>query len=156
MTEKMMSILAVASESGSFNAAVCEWEQKPESEKTWENIKVFISEEFCKAQKRGGLTAKQARFGSANALQNAITDVTKDQVNLASNVVDALKEMKLTITALQKKINQTAASPTATPTETGTGKTHAERRAERRKHFQDAPICKHCNNKHPGVEESKC
>ena len=150
----MMSVLAAASESGFFNAAIREWEQKPESEKTWENIKVFISDEYCKAQKRGGLTAKQAGFGAANAIQEALSDVTKDQANLAMNVVDALKEMKLTIAELQKKINQPAASPTATPTETG--KSYAERRAERRKRFQDAPICKHCNNKHPGVEESKC
>ena len=95
-------------------------------------------------------------------MQEAITDVTKDQANLASNVVDALKEMKLTIAKLQKKVNQATTNPPATPAtnQNEAGKSYAERyaerRAERRKRFQDAPICKHCNNKHPGVEEDKC
>lgn len=154
MTEKMMTVLAAASGSGLFNAAIREWEQKPEREKTWDNIKVFISEEYCKAQKRGELTAKQAGFGSANAMQEAITDVTKDQANLATNVVEALKEMKQTIAELQKKVN--AATPSPTTKSADTGKTYAEKRAERKKRFQDAPICKHCNAKHPSVEEEKC
>jgi len=86
-------------------------------------------------------------------MQEAISDVTKDQANLATNVVDALKEMKLTIAELQRKINQPA---TSAETEKTFAEKRAERFAERRKRFQDAPICKHCNNKHPGVEESKC
>ena len=131
MTERMIAILAATSDSGLFNAAVREWEQKPESEKTWDNIKVFISDEYCKVQKRGGLTAKQTGFGSANAIQEAITDITQDQANLATNVVEALKEMKLTIADLQKKINHNTASPASKPTEVG--KWYAKKRAERKK-----------------------
>lgn len=87
-------------------------------------------------------------------MQEAITNVTKDQANLATNVVNALKEMKLTIAKLQKKINQNAAYPTASPTKSG--KSYAVRKAKHKKQFQDAPICKHCNGKHLSVEEDKC
>jgi hypothetical protein len=33
---------------GEFNAAVCEWEAKPEADKTWTHIKSFISTEYAK------------------------------------------------------------------------------------------------------------
>ncbi len=158
MTEQMMAVLSAATESGIFDAAIREWDHKPEHEKTWDKVKIFISEEFC--QKRGQLTARQAGFGSADSMQEAITDVMKDQANLATNVVDALKEMKLTIAELQKKINEPASKttqPAATPSATGGGgKSYAEKRAERKQRFLDAPTCKNCNGKHPTVEESKC
>jgi hypothetical protein len=161
MTERMMAVLDSMTESGNFNAAVREWEQKPDGEKTWENIKVFTCEEYTKAQKRGVITARQAGFGSANAMREAITDITKDQANLATNVVDALKEMKLTIAELQKKVDQkgtTTSSESSESTVTGKSKSayYAEKRAERRKKMEAAPICKHCNGKHPSQPEDKC
>lgn len=154
MTERMMAVLAAVAESGHFNAAVREWEQKPDKEKTWDNIKVFISEEYSKAQKRGGLTAKQVGFGSANAMQDALANVTNDQANLATNVVDVLKQMSLKMDELQKKVDQATASPTTTPT--ANRKTWAERKAERDKRLEETPICKNCNGKHPGVADDKC
>jgi hypothetical protein len=158
MTKQMMAVLTALTDSGCFNATVREWEQKPECEKTWENIKVFVCEEYTKAMKRGALTAKQAGFGSINAMQDAITDVTKDQANLATNVVDALKEMKLTIAKLQKKVDL-AAKPTASNSDSPSGERKAyfaEKRAERRQKFRDAPICKHCNGKHLSWSEDQC
>ncbi len=68
MTEQMMAVLDALTKSGNLNAAVCKWEQKPDGEKTWENIKVFTCKEYTKAQKQGALTARQAGFGSANAI----------------------------------------------------------------------------------------
>ncbi len=37
--------------SGKFDAAVREWEQKPAAQKTWGNIKTFISLEYAKENK---------------------------------------------------------------------------------------------------------
>ena len=37
-------------------------------------------------------------------MQLALNDVTEDQANLATNVVDALKKMRLMIADLQKKL----------------------------------------------------
>lgn len=160
MTEQMMSVLNAFAETGQFDAAVREWERKPTSEKTWANIKVFINDEFCKAKKSGVLTAKQAGFGSANAAQ-AITEITEDHANFATNVIDTMKELAKAVDELQKAqkaINQ-AANNAATPSSTQASgeRTWAERRAERRKKkFDECPICKHCDGKHPGVPESKC
>ena len=158
MTERTMAVLDAMTESGNFNAAVREWEQKPDGEKTWENIKVFTCEEYTKAQKRGAITARQAGFGSANAMQEAITDITKDQANLATNVVDALKEMKTTIAELQKKVDQKGTTAASESTEAGKSKSayYAKKRAERKKKMEAAPICKHCNRKHPSQPEDKC
>jgi hypothetical protein len=156
LTERTLAVLDAMTESGNFNAAVREWEQRPDWEKTWDKIKIFACEEYTKAQKRGALTARQTGFGSANAIQEAITDVTKDQANLATNVVDALKEMKLTIAELQKKVDQKPATTPNNSTEAGKSSSFAERRAERRKRMQEAPICKHCNGKHPSQPEDKC
>jgi hypothetical protein len=44
--------------SGEYNAAVRELEAKPEVEKTWANIKIFISIEYAKENKQNKLTAK--------------------------------------------------------------------------------------------------
>jgi hypothetical protein len=81
-------------------------------------------------------------------MQEAIANVTKDQADLATtNVVNVLKQMSLKIDKLQKKVDQGPATPATASTN---GKTYAERKV------QEAPICKNCNHKHPGVEEDKC
>jgi hypothetical protein len=36
---------------GEFDAAIHEWEAKPEADKTWANIKSFISMEYAKGDK---------------------------------------------------------------------------------------------------------
>ena len=50
---------------GEFDAAVREWEAKPTANKTWVNIKTFISAEYAKENKQNKLTAKQFK---ANAI----------------------------------------------------------------------------------------
>jgi hypothetical protein len=51
---------------GEFNPAIREWESKPMAEKTWANIKTFISTEYAKENKQNKLIAKHFK---ANALQ---------------------------------------------------------------------------------------
>jgi hypothetical protein len=41
-----------------FDAACREWEAKPTANKTWQNIKTFISAEYAKENKQNKLTAK--------------------------------------------------------------------------------------------------
>jgi hypothetical protein len=43
---------------GEFDRAVREWEQKPAAQKTWVNIKTFISVEYAKKNKQNKLRAK--------------------------------------------------------------------------------------------------
>ena len=158
MTERMMAVLSAFADTGNFNAAVREWEQKPDSEKTWSEIKVFINDKYCKAKKSGVLTAKQAGYGTANAMQ-AITEISADHANLATNVFEALTEMKRSMEELKKNINQptnAGKQVASSDAEGGGGKSHAEKQAERKKRWQETPVCKNCNKKHPGVADDKC
>jgi hypothetical protein len=66
---------------GEFNAAVREWEAKPEADKTWANIKSFISMEYAKENKQNKLTACQFK---ANA--------TDEQVEATKELIHALTE----------------------------------------------------------------
>ncbi len=49
-----------------FDAAIREWEAKPEADKTWTNIKSFSPSEYAKENKQNKLTAKQFK---ANAME---------------------------------------------------------------------------------------
>jgi hypothetical protein len=51
--------------SGLFDAAVHEWNNKDKAEKTWSNIKIFINTEYAKMNKNK-LTVRNTRFGAAN------------------------------------------------------------------------------------------
>ena len=51
---------------GEFDPAVREWEAKPAADKTWANIKTFITAEYAKENKQNKLSAKHFK---ANAIQ---------------------------------------------------------------------------------------
>jgi hypothetical protein len=88
---------------GEFDAAVCEWEQKPTASKMQSNIKTFISIEYARENKQNKLTVK--RF-SGNAIQEqaeareelnaTITEAhTRQMENLVRSTTEAMKEMML-------------------------------------------------------------
>jgi hypothetical protein len=45
--------------SGKFDVAVREWKSKPTAQKTWANIKTFISTEYSKANKQTNKTHRK-------------------------------------------------------------------------------------------------
>jgi len=88
---------------GEFNTAVREWEAKPAADKTWANIKTFISAEYAKENKQNKITAKQFK---ANAIDEqaeateeliaALTEAhTKQMETLIKSTTDTMKEMML-------------------------------------------------------------
>ena len=68
--------------SGEFNAAVQEWENKPATNKTWTNIKTFISAEYARENKQNKLTAKQFRANAmeeqAEAMEELLVTINKN------------------------------------------------------------------------------
>ncbi len=58
LNERHAMALYFLKASGEFDAAVREWEQRPAGQKTWQNIKTFISAEYAKENKQNKLTAK--------------------------------------------------------------------------------------------------
>jgi hypothetical protein len=66
---------------GEFNAAVREWEAKPAANKTWANIKIFISTEYAKENKQNKLTAKQFKANAINEQAEATEELIAQSTN---------------------------------------------------------------------------
>jgi hypothetical protein len=77
--------------SGEFDAAVREWEQKPAIQKTWANIKTFISLEYTKESKQNKLTAKNFRANNikeqAKAMEELIAALTKNHTRQTETLI---------------------------------------------------------------------
>ena len=137
---------------GEFDPAVCEWEAKPTVQKTWGNIKTFISAEYAKEIKQNKLSAKHFKANSmmeqAEATDELITNLTeahtRQMESLVKTTTEAMKDMMLLL-----KENK---SPTPKPTD----EEKKKKRDEKRKKCNDAPVCKNCGKKHPTKSEDKC
>jgi hypothetical protein len=137
---------------GEFDAAVREWENKPAADKTWQNIKTFISTEYARENKQNKLTAKnfkanmiQEQAEATEELIAALTEKHTEQMEtLIKSTTDAMKEMMALIKNDKKETS---------------GQSNDEKkkkREERRKKYNDAPVCKHCSKKHPAKAEDEC
>ena len=137
---------------GEFDPAVREWEAKPAAEKTWANIKTFISAEYAKENKQNNLSAKQFR---ANAIQETaevteeliatLTEAhTRQMETLVKSTTEAMKEMMLLL------------KESKAPEQKTTNEEKKKKRDEKRKRYNDAPVCKNCGKKHPSKAEDEC
>ena len=141
--------------SGEFDAAVREWENRPAGQKTWQNIKTFISAEHAKENKQNKLTAKNFKANmmieeQAEATEElivALTDKHTQQIeNLIKSNTEAMKQMMSLIKNDKKESGNKQQSNEEKKT----------KREERRQRFNDAPVCKHCGKKHPTKKEDEC
>jgi hypothetical protein len=137
---------------GEFDAAVREWENKPAADKTWINIKTFISTEYARENKQNKLTAKnfkanmiQEQAEATEELIAALTEKHTEQMeSMIKSTTEAMKEMMALIKNDKKEPS---------------GQSNDEKkkkREERRKKYNDAPVCKHCSKKHPAKAEDEC
>jgi hypothetical protein len=96
--------------SGEFNAAVREWKQRPTGQKTWQNIKTFISTEYAKENRQNKLTAKHFKANmieeQAKATKELIAALTENHTQqmetLIKSTTNAMKEMMSLINNEQK------------------------------------------------------
>ncbi len=87
--------------SGEFNAAVREWDAKPTINKTWANIKTFMSTEYAKENKKSKFTAKQFKVNAleeqVEAREELITHLAEAHIHqmetLVKSTTEAMKEM---------------------------------------------------------------
>ena len=139
---------------GKFDAAIREWEAKPAADKTWVNIKNFISTEYAKENKQNKLTAKQFKANAieeqAEATEELINALAENRMNQMEAVIHSMTEAMKEMMTLVKMDNK---NPTNTNNITNEKKTNWQKRLKR---FRDAPVCKHCNRKHPNQQESEC
>jgi hypothetical protein len=137
---------------GEFDPAMREREAKPAADKTWANIKTFILAEYVKENKQNKLSATHfkanAMMEQAEATEELIANLTKAHTRqmetLVKTTTEAMKEMMLHL-----KENKTPA-PKLTDEE------KKKKRNEKRKKYNDAPVCKNCGKKHPTKAEDEC
>jgi hypothetical protein len=130
---------------------VREWEAKPVADKTWANVKIFISTEYAKENKQNKLTGKQLKANrmeeQAEATEELITNLTEAHT----------KQMEILIKSTTESMNKMMnlmKSTVKSPANTNNYEKKTNRQ-EKVKKYRDAPASKHCNRKHPYKSESK-
>jgi hypothetical protein len=140
--------------SGEFDAAVREWENRPTVNKTWQNIKTFISAEHAKENKQNKLTAKNFKTNMikeqaevTEELIAALTEKHTQQIeSLIKSNTEAMKQMMSLIKNDRKELDD----------KNQPDEEKKKKREEQRQRFNDAPVCKHCGKKHPTKKEDEC
>ncbi len=123
-------------------------------DKTWANIKSFISTEYAKENKQNILMARQFK---ANAIEqqveameeiiNALTEKHMEQMeNLIKSTTEAMKKMMELVQSSNKGDNNDKTSKDD----------KKKKQEEKCQKYNAAPVCKHCNKKHPNNVEDKC
>jgi len=140
---------------GEYDAAVREWEAKPDALRTWANIKIFMSTEYAKESKQNKHTAKQLKANAieeqAEATEELIANLTEAHTRQIESLIKANTEAMKEMMSLVKEKTTATTNPTNL-----TNEEKKKKREERQKKFLNAPICKHCGKKHPSKKEDEC
>ena len=140
--------------SGEFDAAVREWENRPTVNKTWQNIKTFISAEHAKENKQNKLTAKNFKANmieeQAEATEELIAALTEKHTQQIESLIKSNTEVMKQMMSLIKNDKKEPGDKQQPDEE------KKKKREERRQKFNDAPVCKHCGKKHPTKKEDEC
>jgi hypothetical protein len=140
--------------SGHFDAAVREGETKPTAQKTWANIKTFISTEYAKANKQNKLTAKQFRANAVGEQAEATEELITKLIEAQTCQIETL--IKSTTEAMKEMLSFVKENNTQPKTPNSDSKEKKKKHKEKLGKFCYAPICKNCRKKHPSKPEDEC
>jgi hypothetical protein len=99
---------------GEYDPAVREWENKATADKTWPNIKIYISNKYARENKQTKISAKQFK---ANLIEEQ-AEITEELINnltqahtkqikaLIKSTTNAMKEMMMLVKANTNNQNQ--------------------------------------------------
>ncbi len=164
----MNSTLKAFKDCGDYDAPVREWEAKPEINKTWDHLKIMISNEYSKFHRQHTSTEKSTGYGSANALEDNVTITEELVANISEenekklqthmqrleSLNKANSDMLKSIMVLLEKSGLNAAAPA---TSTGGAKQdRQQKRSEYKKRLEAATPCVHCKKKHQNRADDKC
>jgi hypothetical protein len=135
---------------------ICEWENNASADKTWSNIKTFISAEYARKNKQNKLTARQFKANAmeeqAEATEDLIAALTENHTPqigmLIKSTTDAMKEM------MQLVKNQPTMQ--SNPTNVLPFEEKKKNYNEKQKKFWGAPVCTHWGRRHPSKKENEC
>ena len=158
LNERRDKALFYLKNTGEYDPAVREGENKTAATKTWANIKTFISSEYANKNKQTKATTKQFKANlieeTAEATEELINNLTeahtKQIETLMKANMEAMKEMMALVKKNTNNQNQDKGN---------NDKTKAEKKKDREKHrkrYDEATICKHCGKKHPYKKEDEC
>jgi hypothetical protein len=155
MNERRDMALYYLKASGEFDAAVPKLENKPAADKTWLSIKTFIATEYARENKQNKLTVKQFKAilieEQAEATEKLIPTLMENHTcqmeTLIKSTTNAMREM-------MQLIKSNATTPT-NPIKL-TDKERKKKRDEKRKKYNEAPVCTHCSKNHPSKKEDDC
>ena len=154
LNERRDMALYYLKSSGEFDAAVREWENRPAGQKTWQNIKTFISAEHAKETKQNKLTSKNFKANmieeQAEATDELIAALTEKHTQQIENLIKSNTETMKQMMSLIKNDKKESGDKQQSNEE------KKKKREERRQRFNDAPVCKHCGKKHPTKKEDEC
>jgi hypothetical protein len=139
---------------GKFDAACHEWEQKSAVDKTWRNIKTFISAEYAKENKQNKDTTKHIEAHTIQEHPEATKELiatlmephTHQLETFTKSTTNSMKEMMLLIKDNRNLSIYNSQSNEETK----------KKRDEKCKKYYDTPICKHCNRKHSSKAKDEC
>jgi len=158
LNERRDKALFCLKNTGEYDSAVHEWENKTAATKMWANIKMFISSEYAKENKQTKATAKQLKANlieeTAEATEELINNLTEAHTKQIEILMKANMEARKEMMTLVKKDNNNQNQDKGKR-----GKTKAEKKKTRKVHqkrYDKATICKHCGNKHPYKKEDEC
>jgi hypothetical protein len=135
-----------------YNAAVREWEAKLAADKTWANIKIFISTEYANKNKQNKLTVKQFNANLMDEQAEATEELIANLTEAHTKQMEIL--IKSTIESIKKMMNLMKAA-IKSPANTSNDE-EKKKWEEKQKKYKDTPVCKHCNKKHPSKPNNKC
>ncbi len=99
---------------GEYDLAICKWENKATVDKTWPNIKIFISNDYAKENKQTKISAKQFKANlikeqaeiTEELIKNLTQAHTKQMEALIKSTTDAMKKMMMLVKASTNNQNQ--------------------------------------------------
>ena len=147
-------------DAGEYDAAVREWEAKPEVDKTWDNVKKMITSEYSKYQRQHSTSAKSLGYGAANSIEDYAALTEEVVATLTEEHSKDMKAQVQRMEALAKAMTDLVAglkSQTPSATAQNNEKTDRQKkRQEYRNKLKDAKECIHCKKKHPNKPDDKC
>jgi hypothetical protein len=158
LNERRDKALFYLKNTGEYDPAVREWENKAAATKTYSKTFISISSEYAKENKQIKATAKQFKANlikeTAEATEELINNRTEVHTKQIEILMKANMEVMKEMMALVKKDTNNKNQDKGDSEKTKADKKKA--REEHRIRYDEATICKHCGRKHPYKKEDQC
>ncbi len=147
-------------DAGDYDPSIREWEARPVAMQMYANLNVLMCAEYAKLNRKDSTTARATGHASANnvvevlaqATEELVAELTKKHAKQIEALIksnsDAMKELTAAILANKGTAPTSAANKTSKKSE--------ERKKAWEEKKKNAPLCPHCDRKHPNRTADQC